>query len=103
MHMRKHFLVPPDHREDDVALKSSELAGVHLQALPHLAHRVVTNILGQEGQIPADLAKRKRLVYLLDRTVTIIEQRLRVRHDRVCNGSHNLSLFLFLFRRPGRT
>jgi hypothetical protein len=93
MHTRKHLLVPPDHREDDVALKSLELASFHLQALPHIDQRLGTCFAGHEGQIPADLAKRKRLVYLLGRTISIVEQGLRICHDRFCNDSHSVDLF----------
>ena len=100
MHTRKHLLVPSDQRDDDVAPKSLELASFHLQARPHLAQRLVTRFLGHEGQIPTDLAKRKRIVHLLDRTVSFIEQRLRVRHDRFCNGTHSVALFRQT-ERPG--
>jgi hypothetical protein len=93
MHTRKHLLVPPDHRDDDSVSKSLELVSFHLQGRRHLPQRLVTYFLGHEGQIPTDLAKRKRAVHLLDGTVRFIEKRLRVRHDRFCNGSHRVVLF----------
>lgn len=73
MHTRKHVLVSSDHRDDDGAPKSIELVRFHFQARLHPVQRLVACFLGHEGQIPTNLAKRKRTVHLLDRTVSVIE------------------------------
>jgi len=93
MHARKHLLVPPDHRDNDGAPKGIELVRLHLKGILHLAQRPVTCFLGQEGQIPTDLAKLKSTVHLLGRTVSSLEKRLRVCRDHFCNGSHGVTPF----------
>jgi hypothetical protein len=73
MHTRKHLLVPPDHRDDDSAPKCLELVILHLQARPRLTQRRVTLFLWQDGQIPTEHTKLKRMVHLVARTVCVIE------------------------------
>ena len=73
MQTRKHLLVPPDHRVDDSAPEVLELVLFHLQARPHLTQRRLTLFLWQEGHIPTEHTKLKRIVHLLARTVGVIE------------------------------
>jgi len=84
-------LVATDHRFDDRTAKGIELVAIHLQGGLHLRNSFVTLFVGDHGQIPAELGKRKRIVHLFQGAVRLIEQRLRVFRDGICDGSHGES------------
>jgi hypothetical protein len=62
--------VAPDHRYDDGAPKGLKLVVVHLQARPHRGEGLVARFFRQQRKIPTELAKGKRPVHLVHRTVS---------------------------------
>ncbi len=88
MHEREHLLVSPDHGEDDGSLKLLEFLIIHLEGWLHLTDRRVSLVLRQDGEVIAELAHRERFVHLLQRTIGLIEERLRVGHKCFGNGAH---------------
>jgi hypothetical protein len=80
--------VASDHRDDYGAAKILKLVVTHLQGRPHLAQGLVTTFLRQQRQIPTELGKRKRLVQLIWRAVSLIDEGLRVGNNRFSKGSH---------------
>ena len=73
MNTRKHFLVPSDHRDQNSVAKRLKLVILHLQARSYRQQRNITLFLWQQRQIPTELTKLKGMIYLVDRSVGVIE------------------------------
>jgi hypothetical protein len=88
VHLREHFLVSPDHGNDDGMPKVVEFLIIHLETWPHFANRPIPTVFRQQREVEAELANRECPVQLFFRTIRLIEQRLRVGDKPFCNGAH---------------
>jgi tRNA (cytidine/uridine-2'-O-)-methyltransferase len=88
VHEREHLVVSPDHRVDDGTPKFVEFLVIHLEVLPHFAERLIPTVFRQQREVIAEGAYRECLVQIFLRAIGLIEQRLRVGHQRFCHGTH---------------
>ncbi len=87
-------MVPPNHWHDDQLSEFCELGVIHLESRSHLGEALFSILLRQQRQVPAHLGNRKRIVHLVHRSISLVEQQLRVCHHRICHYSHDVPLIL---------
>jgi hypothetical protein len=88
VHEWEHLLVSPDHRVDDGTPKVVELVLIHVEAWPHFSEHLFTPSFRAQSEVPAQLTDRHCLVHLLQGTIGLFEEWLRISRNRFCNGSH---------------